>query len=143
MTHDKTVNLTDLAHNKKLKDLLEFPCDFTFKVVGAARADLIDDVVQTAHKTIKGDYTPTMKESGKGTYHSFQSRCVQTILNRLKRFIKHWQKLKAFAWCYSKIGGIKFIISPIFIFVFLNDHAFFRYGKGIIFYVFLKSGVKF
>ena len=34
MTHDKTVNLTDLAHNKKLKDLLEFPCDFTFKVVG-------------------------------------------------------------------------------------------------------------
>ena len=52
MTHDKTVNLTDLAHNKKLKDLLEFPCDFTFKVVGAARADLIDDVVQTVHKTI-------------------------------------------------------------------------------------------
>ena len=94
---------------------LEFPCDFTFKVVGAARADLIDDVVQTAHKTIKGDYTPTMKESGKGTYHSFQSRCVQTILNRLKRFTKHWQKLKAFAWCYSKIGGIKFIIPPIFI----------------------------
>ena len=63
MTHDKTVNLTDLAHNKKLKDLLEFPCDFTFKVVGAARADLIDDVVQTVHKTIKGDYTPTMKDN--------------------------------------------------------------------------------
>jgi len=32
MTDKKTANLTDLAHDKKLKDLLEFPCDFTFKV---------------------------------------------------------------------------------------------------------------
>ena len=26
MNDKKTVNLTDLAHDKKLKDLLEFPC---------------------------------------------------------------------------------------------------------------------
>lgn len=70
MTEKKTVNLTDIAQDKKLKDLLEFPCDFTFKVVGAARPDLVDDVVQVVHKTIKDDYHPSMKESGKGTYHS-------------------------------------------------------------------------
>ncbi|EHK90934.1 DUF493 family protein YbeD [Aggregatibacter actinomycetemcomitans] len=69
MTDKKTVNLADIPQ-QKLKDLLEFPCDFTFKVVGAARPDLVYDVVQVVHKTIKGDYNPSMKESGKGTYHS-------------------------------------------------------------------------
>ncbi|WP_373779246.1 DUF493 family protein YbeD [Glaesserella sp.] len=69
MTETKTVNLSDIPQ-AKLKDLLEFPCSFTFKVVGAARDGLIDDVVQEVHKVIKGDYSPTLKESGKGTYHS-------------------------------------------------------------------------
>ncbi|QIM64411.1 DUF493 family protein YbeD [Frederiksenia canicola] len=70
MTGNKTVNLTDIAQDKKLKDLLEFPCSFTFKVVGAKRDGLIDDVVAEVQKVVKGDYNPSVKESGKGTYHS-------------------------------------------------------------------------
>lgn len=70
MTGNKTVNLTDIAQDKKLKDLLEFPCSFTFKVVGVKRDGLIDDVVAEVQKVVKGDYNPSVKESGKGTYHS-------------------------------------------------------------------------
>lgn len=66
----KTVNLSDLSHDKKLKDLLTFPCAFTFKVVGAKRDGLIEDVVSEVQKVVKGDYNPSFKESGKGTYHS-------------------------------------------------------------------------
>ncbi|MDH2998328.1 hypothetical protein A1D22_01545 [Pasteurellaceae bacterium LFhippo2] len=65
----KTVNLADIPQ-AKLKDLLEFPCSFTFKVVGAARDGLVEDVVRETNKVVKGDYNPTMKASGKGTYHS-------------------------------------------------------------------------
>lgn len=69
MTETKNVNLSDIPQ-QKLKDLLEFPCSFTFKVVGAAREGLIDDVVSEVQKVVKGDYNPSLKESGKGTYHS-------------------------------------------------------------------------
>lgn len=69
MTDNKTVNLADIPQ-AKLKDLLEFPCSFTFKVVGAKREDLVEDVVAEVQKVAKGDYNPTVKESGKGTYHS-------------------------------------------------------------------------
>ncbi len=69
MTDTKNVNLSDIPQ-QKLKDLLEFPCSFTFKVVGAAREGLIDDVVSEVQKVVKGDYNPSLKESGKGTYHS-------------------------------------------------------------------------
>lgn len=70
MSETKRVSLTDLNQDKKLKDLLEFPCDFTFKVVGAARAGLVDDVVQTVQNVVKGDYRPTEQASSKGTYNS-------------------------------------------------------------------------
>ena len=69
MTETKSVNLADIPQ-QKLKDLLEFPCSFTFKVVGAARDGLVDDVVSEVQKVVKGDYNPSLKESGKGTYHS-------------------------------------------------------------------------
>lgn len=70
MTEQKTVNLTDIAQDKKLRDLLEFPCSFTFKVVGEKRDGLIEDVIKEVQKVVAGDYNPSIKESGKGTYHS-------------------------------------------------------------------------
>ena len=100
MNDKKTVNLTDLAHDKKLKDLLEFPCDFTFKVVGAARPDLVDDVVQTVHKTIKGDYTPSTKESGKGTYHSVSINVRAENIEQLEKLYKE----------LAEINGVRMVL---------------------------------
>ncbi|MDH2924671.1 hypothetical protein EV693_10890 [Nicoletella semolina] len=69
-TNNKNINLTDLAQDKKLKDLLEFPCDFTFKVVGQNRDGLVEDVINTVQQYAKGDYRPRESKSSKGTYNS-------------------------------------------------------------------------
>lgn len=66
---NNTINLQDLPQ-AKLKDLLEFPCAFTFKVVGTHRDDLSDDVVAVTQRYAKGDYTPREQRSSKGTYTS-------------------------------------------------------------------------
>ena len=47
-------NLADIPQ-QQLKDLLEFPCSFTFKVVGKNRDNLMDDVVSVTQKYAKGD----------------------------------------------------------------------------------------
>ena len=94
MNDKKTVNLTDLAHDKKLKDLLEFPCDFTFKVVGAARPDLVDDVVQTVHKT------PSTKESGKGTYHSVSINVRAENIEQIEKLYKE----------LAEIDGVRMVL---------------------------------
>ncbi len=56
--------------NTKLHELLEFPCDFPYKVMGLAQPDLQDKVLAVVQKHIPGDYSPTIKPSSKGNYHS-------------------------------------------------------------------------
>lgn len=58
----------------KFDEYLEFPCDFTYKVIGTARAALTDDVVQVVQTHTPGDYAPTTRTSAKGTYHSVTIR---------------------------------------------------------------------
>ncbi|MDH2925659.1 DUF493 family protein [Lonepinella koalarum] len=65
----KEINLADIPQ-QQLKDLLNFPCSFTFKVVGKNRPDLMDDVVVVTQKYAKGDYNPRQHISSKGTYNS-------------------------------------------------------------------------
>ncbi|MGR3808808.1 hypothetical protein SAMN05660772_00231 [Pasteurella testudinis DSM 23072] len=54
----------------KLHELLEFPCDFPYKVMGLAHPELQDKVLAVVQKHIPGDYAPTIKPSSKGNYHS-------------------------------------------------------------------------
>lgn len=54
----------------KFDEYLEFPCDFTYKVVAEARDTLADDVVAVVQKQVPADYAPTTRPSSKGTYHS-------------------------------------------------------------------------
>jgi len=65
----KNINLQDLPQ-QKLRDLLEFPCDFTFKVMGVHREGLVEDIVSVAQVHVKGDYLPREQRSSKGTYNS-------------------------------------------------------------------------
>ncbi|WP_301098770.1 DUF493 family protein YbeD [Otariodibacter sp.] len=67
--NNRTVNLSQVPA-ASLRELLSFPCSFTFKVVGIKRDGLMEDVVNEVQKVVKGDYSPTLKESGKGSYHS-------------------------------------------------------------------------
>lgn len=54
----------------KFDQLLEFPCFQTFKVMGVASEQLPVDVIACLQQHASGDYTPTIKPSSKGNYHS-------------------------------------------------------------------------
>jgi|TARA_B110000503_G_C6911778_1_gene314955 putative lipoic acid-binding regulatory protein len=50
--------------------LLEFPCQQTFKIMGIAHERLPQDVISCLQVHAPGDYVPKVKPSSKGTYHS-------------------------------------------------------------------------
>lgn len=50
--------------------LLEFPCLQTFKVMGVAHPELPDVVISRLQELAPGDYSPKVKPSAKGNYHS-------------------------------------------------------------------------
>ena len=54
----------------KFDELLDFPCNFPFKVLGVAHDSLPDQVVEVVQKHAPGDYVPKFKASSKGNYHS-------------------------------------------------------------------------
>jgi len=54
----------------RFDELLDFPCFQTFKVMGVAHEDLPQMVVSCLQTHAPGDYSPTVKPSAKGNYHS-------------------------------------------------------------------------
>jgi putative lipoic acid-binding regulatory protein len=50
--------------------LLDFPCQQTYKIVGFAHERLPQDVISCLQVHAPGDYVPKVKPSSKGTYHS-------------------------------------------------------------------------
>ena len=67
----------------KLNELLEFPTPFTYKVMGQALPELVDQVVEVVQRHAPGDYTPTVKPSSKGNYHSVSIEQVETLYEEL------------------------------------------------------------
>ncbi len=54
----------------RFDELLDFPCRQTFKVMGLADTQLPIDVVACLQEHAPGDYSPTIKPSTNGNYHS-------------------------------------------------------------------------
>lgn len=96
---NKKIAINDLPQ-AQLKDLLEFPCDFTFKVVGANRADLVDDVVVVVQKYAKGDYNPRQQMSSKGTYNSVS---IDIIAENIEQVETLYAEL-------AKIAGVRMVL---------------------------------
>lgn len=95
----KTIKLEDIPQ-QQLKDLLEFPCAFTFKVVGKNRPDLIDDVVVVTQKYAKGDYNPREQISSKGTYNSVS---IDIVAENIEQVETLYQEL-------AKIDGVRMVL---------------------------------
>jgi len=81
-----------MALNTHFDELLEFPCVFAFKVMGVAGPELMSDVIAVIQKNAPGDYSPTVKPSSKGTYHSLSvpvtvksKEQIETIYNELNK----------------------------------------------------------
>ena len=54
----------------RFDELLEFPCMQTFKIMGIATPELPSVVISKLQELAPGDYSPTIKPSAKGNYHS-------------------------------------------------------------------------
>ncbi|MEB3493790.1 DUF493 family protein YbeD [Pasteurella multocida] len=96
---EKMIKLNEMPQ-AELKDLLEFPCAFTFKVVGANRADLIDDVVLVVQKYAKGDYNPRQQLSSKGTYNSVSIDIIA----------EHIEQVEVLYVELAKIDGVRMVL---------------------------------
>ncbi|MCC4237037.1 DUF493 family protein YbeD [Vibrio anguillarum] len=72
----------------KLKDLLEFPCSFTYKVMGHAKPELPEKVLEVIQRHAPGDYSPLVKPSAKGTYHSLSINITATSIEQVEILYK-------------------------------------------------------
>ncbi|GAK82978.1 hypothetical protein BIY22_17075 [Vibrio panuliri] len=72
----------------KLKDLLEFPCKFTYKVMGYAKPELPEKVLEVIQRHAPGDYSPTVKPSSKGNYHAVSVTIKATSIEQVETLYK-------------------------------------------------------
>ncbi|ELV8691232.1 DUF493 family protein YbeD [Vibrio vulnificus] len=72
----------------KLKDLLEFPCSFTYKVMGYAKPELPEKVLEVIQRHAPGDYSPAVKPSAKGNYHSVSINITATSIEQVETLYK-------------------------------------------------------
>ncbi|CRL59832.1 Uncharacterized conserved protein [Proteus vulgaris] len=78
----------------KLNELLEFPCSFTYKVMGHAKPELVDQVVEVIQRHAPGDYTPSVKPSSKGNYHSVSITINATHIDQVETLYKELGELE-------------------------------------------------
>lgn len=78
----------------KLNELLEFPCSFTYKVMGAAKPELVDQVIEVIQRYAPGDYTPEIKLSSKGTYHSISVTINATHIEQVETLYEELGKIE-------------------------------------------------
>ena len=77
-----------MQEQPKLKDLLEFPCQFTYKVMGYAKPELPELVLAVIQKYAPGDYSPNVKPSGKGTYSAVSVTITATSIEQVDSLYK-------------------------------------------------------
>lgn len=68
----------------KLNELLEFPCSFTYRVMGHAQPELVNRVVEVVQRHAPGDYSPQVKPSSKSNYHSVSITITATHIEQVE-----------------------------------------------------------
>lgn len=78
----------------KLNELLEFPCSFTYRVMGLAHPELVDQVVEVVQRHAPGDYSPDIKPSSKGNYHSVAITINATHIEQVETLYKELAEIE-------------------------------------------------
>ncbi|MBU3002919.1 MAG: DUF493 family protein YbeD [Paraglaciecola sp.] len=78
----------------KFDELLDFPCQQTFKVMGLAHERLPEDVISCLQVHAPGDYSPKVKPSSKGTYHSISLSVTVTSKEHMETLYVELAKLE-------------------------------------------------
>tara|TARA_R110002167_G_scaffold109303_4_gene278577 strand:+ start:1142 stop:1405 length:264 start_codon:yes stop_codon:yes gene_type:complete len=74
--------------------LLDFPCQQNFKVMGVAHDRLPEDVISCLQIHAPGDYTPKVKPSSKGNYHSVSLNVTVTSKEHMETIYIELAKLE-------------------------------------------------
>lgn len=77
-----------MQESPTLKDLLEFPCKFTYKVMGYAKPELENKVLEVIQRHAPGNYSPSVKPSGKGTYLAVSVTITATSIKQVETLYK-------------------------------------------------------
>ncbi|MBB1271695.1 MULTISPECIES: DUF493 family protein YbeD [Psychromonas] len=80
--------------NTKFDELLEFPCSLSFKVMGMAHPQLVPEVISVIQQIAPGDYSPTIKPSSKGNYHSLAVPVIVTSKEHIEEIYSELNKLE-------------------------------------------------
>ncbi|MDC1255977.1 DUF493 family protein YbeD [bacterium] len=72
----------------KFDELLEFPTVLNFKVMGVACDELPDLIIAELQKHTPGDYSPKIKPSSKGNYHSVAIPVTVTSKEHIEKIYK-------------------------------------------------------
>lgn len=73
-----------MQEQPKLKDLLEFPTKFTYKVLGHSKPELPELVLEVIQRHAPGNYSPVVKPSAKGNYHSVSVSIHATSIEQVE-----------------------------------------------------------
>ncbi|BGI51028.1 MAG: DUF493 family protein YbeD [Arsenophonus endosymbiont of Ceratovacuna japonica] len=69
----------------KLHDLLNFPCLFTYKVIGAAKIELINKIIEIVKYYIPSDYKLSVNISNKGNFYSVSITITATNIKQIEK----------------------------------------------------------
>ncbi len=83
-----------MSLNTKFDELLEFPCQFPFKVLGVSHPELADQVVAVLQQHAPGDYSPKSRPSAKGNYLSITVTVTATSKEHLETMYQELGKLE-------------------------------------------------
>jgi len=72
----------------KFDELLEFPTVLNFKIMGIACDELPDLIIAELQKHTPGDYSPKIKPSSKGNYHSVSMPVTVTSKEHIEKIYK-------------------------------------------------------
>ncbi|MFV9997895.1 MAG: DUF493 family protein YbeD [Arsenophonus endosymbiont of Dermacentor nuttalli] len=78
----------------KLHELLEFPCSFTYKVMGLSKPELTEQIVEVVQRHVPGDYVPSVKPSSKGNFHSVSITITATNIEQIEKLYEELAKLE-------------------------------------------------
>ncbi|MGI5309173.1 DUF493 family protein YbeD [Rheinheimera sp. WS51] len=77
--------MSKIVKDTKFDEYLDFPCHFNFKVLGVADDQLVDLVMDVIRQhTDAGDYSPQVKPSSKGNYHSVSVKVTVTSKDHIE-----------------------------------------------------------
>ena len=89
----------------KLNELLEFPTPFTYKVMGLAKPELVDQVVEVVQRHAPGDYSPSVKPSSKGNYHSVSITITATHIEQVETLYEELGNIEIVRMVLSSLSG--------------------------------------